>query len=248
MAYSECCVKGSLWDGKPAGEEKILANNKTYVTGTNPNVAIMIIHDAFGWTFPNTRILADSYAKEADATVYMPDFFGGEVLPSDILRDTSQWHKLDMPGFMGRNTKEIREPEIFSCARALRSQYKRVGVIGFCFGGWAVFRLGAKGNDGLVDCISTAHPSLLEKGEIDAVGVPVQILAPENDVLFTPDLKEYANKVIPTLGLPYDYQYLPGVEHGFATRGDEKDVVEYKAMNRAREAAISWFKVWLHLN
>lgn len=73
MAYSECCVKGSLWDGKPAGEEKTLANNKTYVTGTNPNVAIMIIHDAFGWTFPNTRILADSYAKEADATVYMPD-------------------------------------------------------------------------------------------------------------------------------------------------------------------------------
>ena len=43
MAYSECCVKGSLWDGKPAGEEKILANNKTYVTGTNPNVAIMDI-------------------------------------------------------------------------------------------------------------------------------------------------------------------------------------------------------------
>ncbi|KAK7898008.1 hypothetical protein LTR67_004640 [Exophiala xenobiotica] len=253
MSYSECCVKGSLWNGNPTGEEITLANNETYVTGNNPNVAIMVIHDAFGWTFPNTRILADSYAKEADATVYMPDFFGGEVLPSDIVRDPSQWHKLDMPGFMGRNTKEIREPEIFSCVRALRSQgYKRVGVIGFCFGGWAVFRLGAKekekDNDGLVDCISTAHPSLLEKGEIDAVGVPVQILAPENDVMFTPDMKEYANKVIPTLGVPYDYQYFPGVEHGFATRGDEKDVVEYKAMNRAREAAISWFKVWLHLN
>ncbi|KIW18961.1 hypothetical protein PV08_03250 [Exophiala spinifera] len=261
MSYSECCQKGSLWDGTPQGEEKTLGPNKAYMTGTNPDAAVMLIHDAFGWKFPNTRLLADSYAKEADVTVYLPDFFGGESLgPFETIADPTQWHKLDLAGFMSRNTKDIRTPEIFECARALRTQheYKRVGAIGFCFGGWAVFRLGAKShndndNDNgepLVDCISTGHPSLLEKTEIDAVGVPVQILAPEHDVMFLPELKEYANKVIPTLGVAYDYQYFPGVEHGFCTRGDVKiaNGQEYKAMNRAREAAISWFKVWLHPN
>ena len=33
----------------------------------------MIIHDIFGWTLPNSRLLADHYAKEVDATVYLPD-------------------------------------------------------------------------------------------------------------------------------------------------------------------------------
>ena len=36
-------------------------------------VAILMVHDIFGWTFPNARLLADHYAKEADATVYLPD-------------------------------------------------------------------------------------------------------------------------------------------------------------------------------
>jgi hypothetical protein len=59
---------------------------------------------------------------------------------------------------MQRNSKPIREPQIIGCAKALRSLHRRTGAIGFCYEEWAVFRLGAKGNN-LVDCISTAHPS-----------------------------------------------------------------------------------------
>ncbi len=55
------------------GKETKLANNNTYVTGSNKDVAIMIVHDIFGWTFPNLRLLADHYAQEANATVYLPD-------------------------------------------------------------------------------------------------------------------------------------------------------------------------------
>ena len=171
--------------------------------------------------------------------------FGGEVLSSEILRDNSKWSQLDLPGFIGRNTKDIREAEIFGFARALHSKYNRVAAIGFCFGGWAVFRLGAKGNE-VVDCISTAHPTWLEKTEIENVGVPVQILAPEIDAQFTPELKEFCNQVIPGLGLPYDYQYFPGVEHSFAVRGDEAQPGEKKAMERAKNAAVCWFIEWLH--
>lgn len=138
-------------------------------------------------------------------------------------------------------------PEIFECARVLRSRYQRTGAIGFCFGGWGAFRLGARGNK-LVDCISTAHPTNLEKEEIQNVRVPVQIMAPEFDPQFTEGLKAFSNQTIPTLGVPYDYQYFPGLEHAFAIRGDPAKVNERMGMERAKNAAVLWFRQWLHQN
>ena len=82
-------------------------------------------------------------------------------------------------------------------------RYKHTGAIGFCFGGWAVFTLGA--DKDLVDAISTGHPTWLTNEEINNVAVPAQILAREIDLAFTPELKAHANSGIPTLGLPYDY-------------------------------------------
>lgn len=173
--------------------------------------------------------------------------FGGESLPLNVLLDESRWNELDLPSFMARNTKAIREPEIFACAKALRSEHKysSIGAIGFCFGGWGVFRLGAK-EVRLVDCISTAHPTFLEKSEIRDIGVPVQILAPEHDPQFTEELKAFSNEVIPTLGVPYDYEYFPSLTHGFATRGNPSDKNEMDGMERAKNAAVLWFRQWLH--
>jgi hypothetical protein len=70
---SQCCLQGFQWNGTPTGKESTLADNKAYVTGSNPDVAIMVIPDLFGWTFVNERLLSDHYAKEVDATVFMPD-------------------------------------------------------------------------------------------------------------------------------------------------------------------------------
>jgi dienelactone hydrolase len=97
-------------------------------------------------------------------------------------------------------------------------------------------------NSGLVDCISTAHPSLLEKCEIEAVTVPVQILAPEFDPMFTDELKAFSNQTIPKQGVAYDYQYFPGLEYAFASRGDPNNPAERKGMERAKNSAVFWFR------
>ncbi|MCJ1305803.1 hypothetical protein MMC08_008619 [Hypocenomyce scalaris] len=243
---SQCCVSGFKWDGTPVGRESTLGKNKTYVTGSNKDVAILVVHDVFGWTFPNLRLLADHYAKEADATVYLPDFFDGEIVTPENLSTPGA---LDLEAFLGRHSKEIRFPEMAECARALKHDhgFKKLGAIGFCYGGWAVFQLGAQGTN-LVDCISTGHPSRLTEEEINAVAVPVQILAPETDPQFTPELKAYANEVIPSLNLEYDYQYFPGLRHGFATRCDQNDAKQRKGLERAKNAAVGWFAQILHLH
>ncbi|KAL1311088.1 hypothetical protein AAFC00_001296 [Neodothiora populina] len=242
---SDCCKSGYKWDASPSGKETKLGSNNAYVTGSNPDAAIMIVHDVFGWTLPNVRVLADHYAKEANATVYIPDFFGGEVVDPDAMSDPEKKAKFDLMAFLGRNSKEKRFPEIKSCAQALKGQYKKVGAIGFCWGGWAVFQLGAKGNN-LVDAISTAHPSLLKPEEVDALAVPCQILSPENDFMYTQELKDYTNSKIPQLGVDYDYQYFTGLSHGFAVRGDPSDPAQKMGVERAKNVVCSWFTEYLH--
>lgn len=245
MSITPCCLKGFEWEGTPTGRVGKLANNETYIAGDNPDRAVLLIIDLFGWTFPNARLLADHYAKEASATVYVPDYFGGESLPVEHLLK-AEFQKIDFQGFLKRNSREIREPEIFDCAQALKTKYKKVGAVGYCYGGWAVFRLGAKEHQPpLVDCIAAGHPSLLTKKDIDEVAVPVQILAPEIDAAFTAEMKTYSFETIQKLGVPFDYLHFPEVEHSCLTRGDQTVKGEREAMTRGKDVAAGWFNQFL---
>lgn len=245
MVVAPCCLKGFEWEGTPAGRIEKLAETNAYVTGDNPDRAILLIHDLLSWAFPNTRLLADHYAREANATVFLPDFFGGEHLPFEPIA-SGNWHEIDVPGFIKKNTREIREPEIFETAKVLRARFKRLGAVGYCFGGWAVFRLGAKVHQPpLVDCITAGHPTWLTEKDIDEVAVPVQILAPEIDPVYTAELKTHSFVTMQKLGIPFDYQHFPGVEHACFTRGDAKKAGEREAMARGKNAAVSWFRQFL---
>ncbi|KAI0378167.1 dienelactone hydrolase family protein [Hypomontagnella monticulosa] len=245
MSLAPCCVQGFEWSGTPSGKIGKLGNNDAYIAGDNPDVAVMIVHDVLGWTFPNARLLADHFAREANATVYLPDFFAGEIVdPIPILAD--DFSKFDMVGFRTRQAREVREPEIFAAAKLLREKYKKVGAIGYCYGGWAVFRLAAKEhNPPLVDCISTGHPSLLTEKDIEDVAVPVQVLAPEIDPVYTPELKSHTFETWAKSGIEFEYRQFKGVAHGGLVRGNEEKPGERAAMTRAKNAAVGWFNQFL---
>ena len=72
---SECCLSGFQWEGAPKGHDTKLAENNSYIIGEASDIAILVIADLFGWTFVNTRLLCDAYAKEVGATVYMPGLY-----------------------------------------------------------------------------------------------------------------------------------------------------------------------------
>lgn len=80
-AMDDCCLKGTAWDGRPTGREESLGGQRAYVTGSNSDIAILVIHDLFGWTFRNIRLLADFYAAETNATVYVPDLYEIQTEP-----------------------------------------------------------------------------------------------------------------------------------------------------------------------
>ena len=67
-----------------------------------------------------------------------------------MLLDPKRQGEFNMQEFFGvKNTKERRFPEMAACAKALKHDhgFKKVGAIGYCFGGWGVFQLGGKGSN-----------------------------------------------------------------------------------------------------
>lgn len=167
--------------------------------------------------------------------------FASEVIPTEVMDDAEAREKWGLRSFVERNSKAKRWPEIEACAKELRKSYTKLGAVGYCYGGWAVFQLGARSNP-LVDAIVAAHPTMLTKDEIEGVGVPVQIIAPEHDVAFSPELKAFANEKIPALDVEYDYQYFPGALHAFCTRSDEEDPRQKRALERSKAAVVYWFR------
>ncbi|KAK3328109.1 Alpha/Beta hydrolase protein [Cercophora scortea] len=254
-----CCLKAFEWDGTPSGTETTIPGTSQpayVVTGsgsTNPDAgpAILMVHDLFGWTFPNNRLLADHYAREMGAAVYLPDFFVGEVVPFEPLL-AGRFEELDLAGWLARNGRAVREPEIFTYARALRGKHTRLGAVGFCYGGWAVFRLGAAsskvedvegegGDRSLVDAISAGHPSMLTKEDIEGLAVPMQMLAPEIDEAYSPELKAFTFTTLQRAGqAPWEYLHFPGAEHGCLARGDALKKGEREAMVRGKNAVVAW--------
>lgn len=83
------CVTGSLHEGTPIGREETLHGLQTYVTeppnGASPSALIVIIPDVFGWKLPNTRLLADTYAKRGNYRVYVPEFMNGMMAIPTLL-------------------------------------------------------------------------------------------------------------------------------------------------------------------
>lgn len=94
--------------GTPTGREEKVHGLDCYIANApngSPKGIIVIIPDAFGWTLPNNRILADEYAKNG-FDVYLPEFMQGIVLPLDMmnsmkaLKKTGLWNNLYKIGHM----------------------------------------------------------------------------------------------------------------------------------------------------
>lgn len=79
MSLKQCCATGSLHTGTPTGRIEKVHGLDCYVADApgTPKGIIVIIPDAFGWTLPNNRILADDYAANG-FKVYLPELMEGK--------------------------------------------------------------------------------------------------------------------------------------------------------------------------
>jgi len=122
--------------------------------------------------------------------------------------------------------------------------YKRIGTVGYCFGGSISARLGSTDT---VNTIVIAHPGKLTADQIRAIKVPASWLLAEEDSYFKDkDVKTAQAIFTEQEGKPehvdYEFRIWKGTAHGFAVRPNLA-VPEVKAgYEGGLDQTVAWFK------
>ncbi|MCJ1465558.1 hypothetical protein MMC07_004176 [Pseudocyphellaria aurata] len=268
------CVTGSLHEGTPVGREEKLHGLPTYVTdppnGGPPAANIVIVSDVFGWKLPNTRLLADTYAKRGNYRVYVPEFMNGHYLDYSMLDSmntatspSAPAYKKIIPGmrtgagfapFFFFNRASVTMPRVHGFLKGLRAADPGLplGAAGFCWGGKVVAVLCAdeqRTDDGrsLLDAGFVAHPAnMTVPSDAEKVKLPISLTVGTLDF----SLKADGIKKIQELwGARKDGKeeitVVEGARHGFGIRADRASEEEAKQALLAEDQAIAWFAKWL---
>lgn len=131
--------------------------------------AILILTDVIGHKFINVQLIADHFAA-AGYLVVMPDLFNGDTVPLNRPEgfNIMDWVKNHLP--------VQTEPIIDAVLKEMRENLgcKRIGGVGYCFGGKYVCRYLKPGK---LDAGFTAHPTMVEGDELRGIEGPLSIAA-----------------------------------------------------------------------
>ncbi|KUJ12959.1 alpha/beta-hydrolase [Mollisia scopiformis] len=186
------CFRGGITTTHPTGTETTIHGLRTYVAqpsdGVTPKGIIVIITDAFGWEFPNNRVLSDHYAQNGGFLVYCPDFMNGNSLDpaaipltDKIMNPAPSWFSAIVykPIYVfqvltyaipwkSKSSIEKTHPRVLSFFQALRksdppfpTQNLKIGAAGFCWGGKHTMMLAADSSSSRVQRPGSSTPEAL---------------------------------------------------------------------------------------
>ncbi|KAI4208119.1 MAG: hypothetical protein LQ349_009782, partial [Xanthoria aureola] len=262
----------------PRGTENLLHGLKTYVTAPSnedendkdPKGVVVIAPDALGWTFCNTRLLADRMAEEgghAPSATLLAVF-------DNLLYDTGIWNWLWKPYYFLQVAYAMLPflllvplskslPRLRSFLAALRTTTHPtlpLGACGYCWGAKHVITLASESispenetkqpQQPLLTAAFVAHPAsdVEVPGDFDNLHTPLSTAVGEKDIFFSMEVVERVKGVLATReegeGLESEVCVYAGARHGFATRGDDKVGFERRQAEEAREQAVAWLGRW----
>eukprot|EP01124_Arcella_intermedia_P021915 TRINITY_DN3152_c0_g1_i1.p1 TRINITY_DN3152_c0_g1~~TRINITY_DN3152_c0_g1_i1.p1 ORF type:complete len:266 (-),score=43.63 TRINITY_DN3152_c0_g1_i1:24-821(-) len=264
MMNHEHCFKGSRSTGTPTGEVIVLGGVNTYIARppTDSQSAIIIATDIFGYSFVNSRLIADEFAKAGFLCV-IPDLFDGKPIseglldlmdtkPSGVLSHLSFFADIastvatqGLPFFWNHLPPSKKLPIFDAVIAGLKQDFgvAKVGVQGYCYGGKLCALLAAAPDK--VDAMATAHPSLLELADIEAIQKPSLWCCAEVDQQFGAAMRQKSEAILQQHNQVHRFVDYPGTTHGFAVRGDSTEEVVARSAKGALEEAVQWFSQYL---
>ncbi|KAL1596260.1 hypothetical protein SLS59_007959 [Nothophoma quercina] len=234
----KCCAIGVKHEGTPTGEIKTIGDFRAYEVypeDRSTQTAVLIMTDVLGFGFPNVQLIADQFAANGYYTI-IPDVFRGNEIPFPMPAD------FDFPAW--REKKMPREgdvdPIFGTVIKYLRGELgvKRLGGVGYCFGGKYVCRWLRPGG---LDAGFTAHPSFVEAEELKGIKGPLSIAAAETDHIFPAEKRRETEDILKEMSVPYQLTLYSDVEHGFAIKGDLSHSRSRFAKEQAFLQAVFWF-------
>ncbi|KAL6917601.1 hypothetical protein ACHAPO_000590 [Fusarium lateritium] len=198
---------------------------------------VLFLTDIYGLKLKENKELADNFAKEGYITV-MPDLFNGSPAPSE------ETPGFNVTEFLAKYPPSVADPVVAKAIKYLRQELKvnKVAASGYCYGGRYVFRqLDKKGG---ADVGFTAHPSLLQTEEIQAVVKPISIAGAADDNIFPQPRQAETNAILTKIGKPFSSTLYSGTNHGFAVRANISDPQQAFAKTEAFYQAVRFFGAW----
>lgn len=112
--------------------------------------------------------LADYFAT-CGYMVVMPDLFHGEPVPESVLQ--TGLGSFDFPSWIAKHPVDGVDKVVAKTLKYMKEiGCKKIGSVGYCFGGKYVVRT-------TTDAGFIAHPSFVEKEELEALKIPLSIAA-----------------------------------------------------------------------
>ena len=261
VGMSSCCLSGKLHDhATPTGSVKTIGDLPTYVaepSSKDHSKVIIFLTDIFGYELPNNRLLADEYAK-AGFYVLVPDILQGDPLPISFLqvaepplKDQEQAGLIDkakntaimgatFATWMPKHTKAATLPIVEKFIDEIKNMpgTKKVGTIGFCFGGLYSILMA----HGKVDAAYAGHPSLIAIPEdFEPVTKPLSLAVGTRDSLLSDAQNDEIKAILDKKSVPCELVKYEDQVHGFATRGDYSSDKDKKAQDDALRQGVAWF-------
>ena len=287
------CFRGGKAVGDPVGSITTIHGVETYVAGTpsttTSSSTIIYYTDAFGLSLVNNKLLADAYASATGFRVLVPDIIpGGPMSPAvmpimdQVMAPVSLFN---IWGQLSRAVSFFRAltyfgpffirafPSSNACflpcleyARKVKAELPpgaKLGVAGFCWGGYQSINLCAQptvegGSEKLIDAQFCAHPSGLNapndivnavtkfKSAVSIAHANVDFALPTPKIEEAEAiLRQQAGHGDGENGFNYQIKIYEGVGHGFAVRAKPGDSKEADGADEAKAQAIAWFKKWL---
>lgn len=111
MSCPACFQGVERTDAKPTGRQTRVHGLDCYVASPANGLTkgiIVIVPDAFGWTFVNNRLLADEYARQGSFDVYLPDFMDGENMYPQLVGTTADGrpYRTSLPSLGSRRIRQ----------------------------------------------------------------------------------------------------------------------------------------------
>lgn len=236
------CSAGDILDYKSLGNEILVEHISAYLCKPSlpTEKAVVVIHDIYGWQLPNTRHVADMLAASGYLAI-LPDFFKGQEpwKPSDDWSTFNEWLKTREANKINRETDVVLKYLKEQC------NIKKIGVIGFCWGGVAVHHLMLSYLDfkagvslyGIIrsseDTFNLLNPTFFIFGEKDEVIPLAQVSALEQ-------------KLKKECKVDFEVKIYPGQTHGFVHRKKEDmNPADKPYIEEARRDMMDWLKRYI---
>lgn len=215
----------------------------------------------------NSQSIADQFAANGYFTI-IPDVFNGNTVPFNPGPDFDfpSWKANKMP------RQHTVDPIYATIIKYLRGELgvKRLGGVGYCFGGKYVCRWLKEGG---LDAGFTAHPSFVEPEELKGIRGPLSIAAAgksygvsclrvsllwsgrrsrltdaETDMIFPAEKRRETEDILKKMSVPYQMSLYSDVEHGFGVKGDLSHQRARFAKELAFMQAVFWFDEYVKKN